>query len=523
MNVTTAQGRIMGLVLMAVLLLAFSPIYLGGAFAAWKGASQHGRAAVLPTFGVVQFAILWVSLLTGAMGRTFELDKLKRYPFPPIGVFLTNTLASVTEPVTLLTLPALFALIAGVARHDGVLAGLQTGASVMVLLLVTLGMIQFLLAILDDLLRREWMRYLAAFLFIATIVGFQLSVARVSQKFVAQARAAGVTAESLAEQAHTILSALPSVAAPASVAGAHPAGWLSSPWAGLAVSLAFIAFTVLIGARVMDRAAIRPQASQTGGRQRSEQGLSLRIPGLTPVQGLLFGRELVYLTRTPSIMFQMVLTPLLVITLSFIHSDDGAALPESLPLFILVSGLAGRNLMMWAYDGAGVRTLFLMPFTPRDLVLTKGLSWVATVLLEAVVVFATLSVIQGPSFAAQLPTYVPGYLAVVLIAGVVGMNVSISQPVKAPDKGMARRNPGGLIGIGGFFAVLLSALAVGLLVYAARILTPDPFDPLASAMVALLSLAVATGVAAISIERSADLLERKRERMIDVLARSADI
>jgi hypothetical protein len=524
MNVTTVQGRWASMGIIAMLLLAFSPIYLGGAFAAYKTASVHGRDTVLLVFGACQFAILWVSLLSGAMGRTFELDKLKRYPLSPLAVFFTNTLTSVIEPVALMTLPTLAALSIGVAQHDGLAAGLQTGLAAVVLLLVTLTLIQLLLALLDDLLRREWLRYVAAFLFIATLVGFQLTVSRVSQGLVRRARELGVTADVVAEQARLILGSLPTVAAPASIAGTHPAGPFASPWVGLVTSLAFLLLAVVVGARVMERASIRPIAGDTGGgRARGEQGLSLRVPGLTPVQGLLFGRELVYLMRTPSILFQMLITPLMVITLSLLHSKDDTAMPDSLPLFVLVSGLAGRNLMMWAYDGAGVRTLFLMPFTARDLVLTKLLGWFSTTALEATIAFTALSFLRGAAFATQLPTYVPAYLAVLLVAGVIGTNISIRQPVKAPDKGMARRSPGGLIGIGGFLAIVLTALAIGLMVVAVRMLTPDAHDALASCIVALMALAATVAIAWISLERSADLLELKREKMIDVLAKSADI
>lgn len=524
MNVTTVQGRWASLGIIAVLLLAFSPIYLGGAFAAYKTASVHGRDTVLLVFGLCQFAILWVSLLSGAMGRTFELDKLKRYPLSPLAVFFTNMISSVLEPVALMTLPTLAAVSIGVAQHDGLAAGLQTAGAAVLLLLVTLALIQLLLTMLDDLLRREWLRYVAAFLFIATLVGFQLTVSRVSQELVRRARALGVTADVVAEQARLILGSLPTVAAPASVAGTHPAGPFASPWVGLATSLVFLLLAVMVGARVMDRAAARPVASSTGGgRARGEQGLSLRVPGLTQAQGLLFGRELVYLTRTPSILFQMLITPLMVITLSLLHSKDETVMPDSLPLFVLVSGLAGRNLMMWAYDGPGVRTLFLMPFTARDLVFTKLLGWFSTTVLEATIVFIALSFLRGSAFASHLPTYVPAYLAVLLVAGVIGTNISIRQPVKAPEKGMARRSPGGLIGIGGFFAIILTALAIALMVFAARVLVPDAHDALASCIVATMALAATAVIAWISLDRSADLLEQKREKLIDVLAKSADV
>lgn len=522
MNMSTAKNRWIGAAMIVLLLLAFSPFYLGGAVVAWKTAHDQGRGAVLMVFGVVQLVILWVSLLTGAMGRTFELDKLKRYPLQPLGVFVANTVASVTEPVVLMTLPALVAATIGVAQHDGAGAGLATATGAVLLLLVTLAMIQFLLAILDDLLRREWMRYLAAFLFTATLIGFQLTISRVSTKLVQQARAAGLSPGSLAERARLILGSLPTVAAPASVAGTNPAGLFGSPWMGLAGALALIIIPIVIGARVMDRAALRPATSDAGGKAGAERGLSLALPGLTPVQGLLLGRELVYLTRTPSVLFQMLLIPLMVIALSFIHAKDGSATPQTLPLFVLLSGLAGRNLMMWAYDGPGVRTLFLMPITPRDLVLTKYLSWLVTLLIETVIAFGLLSALHPTTFLPEVPMYLTGYLAVALVAGVIGMNVSIRQPVKAPERGMARRSPGGLIGLGGFLAVMATVLAIALVVVAVRAISPAAYDRSASIAVTSVALVIALVIAWISLDRGADLLEQRRERLIDVLTKTAD-
>src|SRR5262249_48017038 len=87
MNTTSVRSR-WGMVGLSVLVaLALSPIYLGGAFGAYTLGSRLGAAALPIVFGICQVTVFWVSLLTGAMGRTFELDKLKRYPLRPRDVF----------------------------------------------------------------------------------------------------------------------------------------------------------------------------------------------------------------------------------------------------------------------------------------------------------------------------------------------------------------------------------------------------------------------------------------------------
>src|SRR5262249_21442460 len=277
--------------------LALSPIYLGGAFGAYTLGSRLGAAALPIVFGICQVTVFWVSLLTGAMGRTFELDKLKRYPLRPRDVFAANTLLSLGEPIGVMTLPALLAVALGVAHHSGTPAGLAAGAGALLLLLVDASLLQLLLALIDDLLRREWMRYVAAFLFTFTMIGFQLTLGSSSSKFAERARKAGFTIDQLLDRARQAFERVPTVAAPAAVGGAHPAGWLAAPAAGLAVCAVLILVPLLLGGRVMSRASLRPA---TGAVPRTRLigpaggSLGPSLPGLSRPQSLLVARELLY-------------------------------------------------------------------------------------------------------------------------------------------------------------------------------------------------------------------------------------
>src|SRR5262249_54364789 len=154
-------------------------------------------------------------------------------------------------------------------------------------LLVTVSILQLLLALLDDLLRREWMRYVAAFCFTFTIIGLQLGMRRTSAPIAAQANRAGVTPHKLLGVPTHAVASVPTVSAPASLAGAHPEGWLASPLAGLAVSLALLAVPLALGAAVMARAVLRAPAAGTLAPRRAEGArgsLGPRLPGLTRTQ-----------------------------------------------------------------------------------------------------------------------------------------------------------------------------------------------------------------------------------------------
>ena len=525
MNTTTKRGRWAALGITALLALVMSPLFVGGAFGAWAFTAHIGARALLVVFGLCQLIILWVSLLTGAMGRLFELDKLKRYPVRPLDVFAINTLASLCEPIVLMTLPTLVAAAVGVGRHDGGPAGFAALAGGVVLLLVTASLLQLLLALLDDLLRREWMRYVAAFFFTMTIIGFQLAVGRSSSRFTSEARKAGITPERLASEAMHAFERVPTVAGPASLAGAHPAAPYDNPLVGFAVCLLLIGVPILLGSRLMARSSVRESVGGTVRRPSvasARGGFAARLPGLTMVQSLLVGREFVYIFRTPALLYQMAVIPLTAIGLTFLRRSSEPGFASFLPLFILVSTLAGRNLMLWGYDGPGVRSLFLMPVRARDLVLSKNVAWLTSVFTEAAVVFAFISVLHPAEVLPQLAMFTTGYVAVALAGSVMGTWVSITKPIKPPQQGMARRSPGGIMGVVAFLVILLVAGAVVLAVVAVRALTPAAYDEPASVVVTTLLMLGSAVVWWIALDRNADVLDLRREGMIDVLAKSTD-
>src|SRR5438045_8492129 len=209
------------------------------------------------------------------------------------------------------------------------------------------------------------------------------------------------------------------------------------------------------------------RAAVGGGGRRSRAGsarggFAARLPGFTAAQSLLLGREFLYMIRTPAMLYQMAVVLIAVIALTVVRSaNTGAAGGAFLPMFITTGTLAGRNLMLWGYDGPGVRTLFLLPLKARDLVLTKNVMWLASALFEAAVVFAFMGLTGPRRVAALLPLFATGYVAVALVGGVMGSWVSITRPIKPPQQGMARRSPGGVVGLVAFLAIL--AVAGGVL------------------------------------------------------------
>jgi hypothetical protein len=525
MNLTTGRRRWLTMALVALFALALAPLYLGAAAGAYVLGAREGASALLLVFGAAQAVMFWVSLLAGALGRTFELDKLKRYPFRPLDVFVFNTLASLAEPVALMTLPSLVAVVLGVAQHDGALAGLAAAAGALALLFITAAALQLLLAVLDDFLRREWMRYVAALLFTATILVMNFTLGRSSRRIADLLEKSGLTPERLLAELRSLCEQVPTVAAPAALGGAPVAGPLGAPLLAFAASAVMLALPVWLGARIMSRAVLRERLAGSVGRRTgrtTNASFARHWPGLTPPQALLLAREWAYIVRTPSVLYQLATTPLVMAVLTAARRDRPSGHEAVVLAALLSSALASRNLMLWSHDGPGIRSLFLLPFQPRDLVLSKNLAWLATMLALIVVSLGVLFALRPARPPGDLPLVFLGFWAVAFAAAAIGTRVSVSQPMKAREGGFSRQGPGGALGFVAYLAVLALGGVVVLGVLAVRALTPDAHDTLASLLVTGAMLAISVGVWWISLDRNAEQLVLARERMIDVIAKTAD-
>lgn len=522
LNVLGTKRRWASLALVALVGLAFAgPAFLF-AIGAHRLASSIGPDALPVVLGGAHVLVLWVSLVTGGMGRLLEFDKLRRYPLRPGTVFAINTVASLGEPVVLVVLPALVMVTLGVATHSGPLAGLRAAAATLLLMLVTVSLLQLLLALLDDLLRREWMRYVAAFLLMLTVFGFQFAIRWASRDLAAQVDAHQIPPESLLAKVQAMFMHFPPVAAASTLGGAALEGPFASWPIALLLCAGVVGLSLAFGGRLVGRAALRPEAGTIA--RRGSSGSPWALPGLDRAQALLLQREFLYLQRTPALLYQTAVVLVVVLGLSLLDRHEAHEGHKSLflSLFLMTSMLAGRNLMLWSHDGPGLRTLCLMPLRTRDLILTKQLSWLLTTLLQGAFVILCLSLVNPAEIVPWLPVLVPGFVAVALIASVIGAAVSITQPVRPPQQGLGSRNPGGLVGMLGYLAMLIVSGAMVGLVWAVRRLASDAWDLPASLVACGVALGFAWLVWSIGLDRLASLFEARRERLLDVLARTGD-
>jgi hypothetical protein len=209
---------------------------------------------------------------------------------------------------------------------------------------------------------------------------------------------------------------------------------------------------------------------------------------------------------------------LLFVGLRFV-ADSPGGVPSYLPFIMLTSTFAGRNLMMFGFDGAGVKSLVLLPFRSRDVIVAKNLYYLATVAFEGALAFSVMLMFSINS-APLLGAFALGYAALGLVAAALGTWMSITHPVQPPQRGMARRNPGGVIGVLALLCVVAAGGVIVGMVALARWLAPPSLDALAGALAGAVCLAVAAVLWWVSLERNAETFEAGREKLIEVLART---
>lgn len=525
LRATPSSNRLGTIALNVLLALAFSPLWLGGAFLAFGGVLKFGAPAAVVAFGACQSAWLYFGLLLGAMGRSFDLHRLARYPLRPASVYATNILATCIEPVCLMTLPVVLAAAGGAFARAGALAAFATLASGLLVTLVTAAILQLLLALFDELLRREWVRYVAVGLFSLTFVLFQFvangSVTRLLRRFANQpldaAQVVGLLADSFAK--------LPTVGWPAAIATGALEGAPFVALAGLAATALLALLLVAPGARLMRHTA-RAGETSGGGRpaKRSPaRGSVALLPGLLPRGvGLLAARELRYSLTSPQRLLGLVLTPLVLLVLLFTR-DSGKVSTPMFALLLLGSSLATAAITQFSFDGPGVRSFFLLPCRPREVLLAKNLEVFARFAVQIALVFLPLALLRRTHWTAFGSVIMVGTAAVTFAAVSLGTWVSIRWPVRARRHGMNTRGDSGWGGLAIYAGTALFATAVFGCVWAARALAGPANATLAGLGVTTVFLAAAAGIWWVSLDRNASALLAHRERLIEVIAKVEEV
>lgn len=525
----SGSNRWAGAAMVALLAIAFSPAWLGGAIAAHEAVRGNGASAILVAFGACQLAWLSLGLLSGALGRAFDLDKLLRHPVRPAAVFAINIGASLLGPTPLLALPTLVAVAIAAGERGGPAAAAGAALGGLGLLLVTAALLQVLLALLDEVLRLERMRFLANALLTLMLVGMQFGARmlthRLSQDVLVRFANHEITGTSALALARAMFERLPTVAAPAAIAtGALDA----APWralAGLAATATLLAIAIAPGAALMRRTARGGTDAGSGAPARSERrragaggfGIGARV--LPPGAALLFGREIRATLRNPQRLTSILVVPLLGVL--FAGNAHGSALRAAAFTFGLIASAMGTaSMLLFAWDGPGVRSYFLLPIRPRDVVLAKNLELLLRFAAQSLLALATLALLVRGLWTPATFAIGAGATGVVLCSLAAGTSWSMRRPVRARRRGLTQRGSGGWAGTVVSLAILAVAAAFGGAIWAARRLAGPAWADTASTLASLLVLAGSAAVWWRSLELNGRALPGNREKLIQVLART---
>ncbi len=521
---TNTNNRVATLALTLLLFIAFSPMIIGGAWAAYHGVRQYGATVVVLAFGVCQIVWIWMGLLSGAMGRMFDLERLIRYPVRTRTVYLVNLFATLTEPLALMTLPTMVAVVVAMAQRGGPLGLFTAMAGALLLMLTTSALMQLLLALLDDLLRREWMRFVAAAFTSFTFIGVQWVMRDIGDRVVLPFARQEVSLETAMRMGAEALGRIPTIGAPAVLAAAPlTQEWARAGWLLLAI-LGGMGLSIALGSRLLERTALRRGGGGGGGGRgrvaKPTRGAFAGLwAGLPSGVGTLVAREMIYIVRTPQLLYQLLVPPIMVVFFYAVQHEALKGQP-GFAFLMLTTSLMGRNLMLFGHDGPGVRTMFLLPVKARSIVLAKDIGYLITVLAQAAVILAVVAVVGvhfEPIFAT---TAVLGSIAVTLVALVVGNHYSITNPTKPASRGFARTGGGSLASMVGVLVVLLAGGAVVGLIWLTRHLAGPTWSGVAG--IAASAILAAAGLALwwLSVDRAGAAFIAHREQLIEVLAKA---
>ena len=140
----------------------------------------------------------------------------------------------------------------------------------------------------------------------------------------------------------------------------------------------------------------------------------------------------------PQRVASLVSLPLMVIILRATNPTQATASPEFI-VTMLIFTVGMSSMMVFSYDGPGVRNLFLLPVRPRDVVLSKNLEFLTRIVVEFALLLVVMAFVMPEAWR---PEHVPGVVAglgVLFVTLTIGTSMGIRFPVRARRRGSEAR------------------------------------------------------------------------------------
>jgi hypothetical protein len=521
------SGRLPGLLSLLLLAMAFSPIWMGLASTAYSGARQLGGPAVVAGFGAIHLTWMATSLLMGSYAEGFDLRLLLRYPIPPRDAFWLNVLVAPIDFVAFFLLPPLGGLVAGSAVRAGAAAGIAVAVAGVALLFVTTAIAQVLLALLGRHLKREWTRALFGLLVGLAFIVPNLLIRNTQLPHGGSGTGAALHwLQASLGHAERFFVWFPTTALPARAAVAALDHHTGAAALYLVAAVVALLLVVRICAGIAVSEAMNRQAAGAGGPTGAAAGgagLEGWLERLLPTDlAILVARDFRTFSRTPQILLGLLMAPAVVVLLNHQHDmqvTGGTFLVAFAPLTAALN-LAANH---FGLDQAGVKLLFLLPVSARQLLISKNIAC-GSVATAGTAACLLTTVFFGPHLdALGVFTAIATMAAALPVVLSFGNRLSVRSPWRMSFR-LGGAPPGAMSSA---FAQLFAVAVVGVALAPGLLLLPAVYgDGLG---VRLGSLWITATIAAglwtawfFVLPRAAAALDARRELIIDRLAKASE-
>lgn len=501
------RRRLVGLLLVAPILLAFSLIAAVAAYLAVRGLARNEAALLLPLSSAVATAmgIFWVfsPLLAGlALTETHDVSRLAHFPIPVRTLALSSLLANLVQPLVLGEMPLVAAVALGLAGNPSLFPFTLVGVALTFLVMLSATQVSGL--VLLGVSRNR--RFQDFSLLLGMAFGFALSVLPMLLFFGGSRFLPGLGHGLLGRDLLAFSPFAWGVRAAVHASRGDGAAFAVNAGGALAAVIAAMAASAGLIRRIH-----RGELNVGAARGRASPPARMRLPGTI---GALVEKDLRVAWRDPAIkasLFLGLAGPMFFLFYLYQSGNRGGTGTLMMALFVGASTF-GAN--AFGLERRGVALLLGFPVERWRVLVGKNLGAIAF-RVPGLLVLTGASLLLAPH--ALLPAALCIALVLLLLGSGVDNYASILVPMPAPEPGRSER-PGASRGLGG------ALLAMGLLLASLLVASPFVFlcwvplllgDPRLFAIALPLALAGAAAVYAMLVAGAAGLLSGREPELLE--------
>jgi ABC-2 type transport system permease protein len=464
----------------AILWLMMTGIVLGGAvfmgIAAYLLATQNRWSWLAVLMWIIFLFWQLYPIFAASVGAQFDFSNLLRFPLRFSSFLALSLIYGLFDPGAVASIVWLLCMWIGLGMAR---PAMLPWAFIVLLAFAAMNLFfaRMVLVWIEKWLARRRTREILGFVFILIMVSLQL-IGPAIEHF--QSRHGQI-------HAPWLLTFLPiAKALPPGLAGSALQSGAASNFALAGQSLLFLAlyaaaFFWLLRTRLIAQyrgenlsetsAIVRPAAPARTVASRSAANAAAswwEIPGLSRPVAAMFEKEIRYAMRSGIVLLNLLVPILLLVVLAIAphrahHSNDFLRhTPQMIfPMAIAYTILIQTNWVFncFAFEGTGIQFLLLAPVRFRDIMLGKNLFLALLSLIEALLVWAAVSIFFAPPPLLIVIVSFAGLLYATIANCAIGNILSISYPRRL-EFGVFRQKR--QAGVTVFFSLIVQAVLIGL-------------------------------------------------------------